>query len=156
MSIPAREDYYLADGTLCKFKPMPNGEIRTSMTDPSGTKISITKIPFWEIGAGLPWQDAHFHKGVTEHYIVDTGWAGFLFEKGNEPCWQVVQAGGHISFSPLDGHVVLLGPGAILFTAQTGIPIGNPDRQGNDWWPVSEYTARIFASEKERIEATYL
>lgn len=136
MSSLPREDVKLPHGGVFTFKQMPNGEERRRLVTPSGGRMSETVGPNWKPVSGeLPWQDNHYHCGLTEHYIVRHGWAVFLFIENKEKKWRRLEAGGHIFFEPMIPHVVLMGPEAVIATVLVGTPIGNPDRNGEDWWP---------------------
>lgn len=128
---------------------MENGEERRRVIFPSGVRVSETLASHWEKEDGFPWQDVHYHRGLTEHYLVQYDWVGFLFEKDTRLVWQVVQAGEHIMFSPGEPHLVLMGPGSVMVTTLLGVPVGNPDRNGEDWWSYDDYAWDV---ERMRIE----
>lgn len=133
-----REDLHLSDGTHCKYKPMPDGEIRTSMTTTDGTKISITMAPQWNVCGEFPWQKAHFHKGLTETYQLVSGWMQLIWIEGCV-CTALLSRPGYTrAFSAGIPHIVLLGPGTRIITTSFGIPVPNPDKKGNDWWDVDD------------------
>ena len=154
MSSRAREDVELPYGGTFTFKEMPNGEMRRRFVSPNGTRMSETVGPDWDSTEGnFPWQDAHYHRGLTEHYFVQSGWVGFLFEKDGKLQWQRVETGGHICFPPLVAHKVLMGPQAVMATLLLGTSIGNSERKEDDWWPVpNEY---LWELEKIKIEETF-
>jgi hypothetical protein len=147
MSSLPREDLNFQQGGTYTFKQMPNGEERRRLVTPYGSRMIETKAPHWDPLADVfPWQDAHLHKGLTEHYIINTGWVDFLFLEGDQSAWQILSAGQHIVFPPLVPHVVLMGPDAVMVTVTQGNPVGNPDRNNEDWWPFDDpilTTARL-------------
>ena len=143
----------LPEGGLFQYKEMENGEERRRVTFPFGARVSETSASEWNPATDtFPWQDAHYHQGLTEHYLVQFGWAGFLFLKGDQPVWEILKDGQHIVFLPLVPHVVLMGPGSVMVTITVGEPMGNPDRKGDDWWP---YDDPILAIERLRLEAEH-
>ena len=126
-------------------KVMPNGEKRTRIGLPGGMAISITEMVVYSLDISpLPWQNAHFHKGLTEDYLVLKGWAFFASSfSGEAPRYEMCHIGSHIRVDPERAHCVLLGPGTLLQTTVHESPIGNPEKKGNDWWPCFDFDARI-------------
>ncbi len=154
MEVLERDDVDLAGGGNFTYKKMANGEERRRVVFPAGTRVSETAATDWDPADGeFPWQDAHYHVGLTEHYFVQYGWVGFLFEEGGKFTWRQLYEDDHICFTPKVPHAVLMGPGAVMATMLVGTPIGNPDRKNDDWWP-SQHTAGIWELEKIRVEAT--
>ncbi|MEN9920431.1 MAG: hypothetical protein RL538_324 [Candidatus Parcubacteria bacterium] len=151
-----RKDVFFDDGTYCKYKPMPSGEIRTSMASVDGTKISITKAPKWEIGEALPWQPAHFHKGLIESYQLVSGWMRMVWIQGCV-CQTYLSDPGQTKVLPAGSpHVVLLGPGAEIITTSFGVPVPNPDKKGNDWWDADGYFYDQISNEFGFVEEVVL
>ena len=107
-----------------------------------GTRVSLTLMPPWDLMGDSPWQEEHFHKGLTEHYVVLVGWAVFIYadkDRTQIEC-KLIQAGSRpstISFGPGEPHRVLLGPGTIISTRVEGEKVPNPSRKQEDWWPSS-------------------
>lgn len=149
MIVIDRADVALGGGGAFTYKKMGNGEERRRIVFLAGTRVSETVAADWMKGDGFPWQDAHYHKGLTEHYFVQAGWVMFLFENNNRPEGKRVEAGGHIFFLPEIPHTVLMGPKSVMATLLIGSPIGNPDRKDDDWWPV---VASRWATIIEEIE----
>ena len=148
-----REDHKgsLADLTV---KVMPTGERRFRMR-PKGviamtTSVILTKAPLWGAEDTSPWQQAHLHHGVTEHYQLVVGWALYVSLVDREIILtpQTLSEPRLVVFPPGIPHNVLLGPGAEIVTVQSGVSIGNPDRNHEDWWsPADDF---ILAQEKRR------
>jgi len=123
-------------------KYMANGEVRKRVKYPGGTSFSLTKAADWKPEDGLPWQDAHCHKGLTEVYTLLSGIIVFIHRKDIKQSkfsmdWLNVP-GQTIAFNPLNYHVVLLGPNAVISTQLFGSGVPNSNRKNNDWWPADE------------------
>jgi hypothetical protein len=123
---------------------MANGEERRRFVSPSGTRMSETVGSHWDLNDEFPWQEVHFHKGLSEYYLVVQGWALFISEHEKLLTTVQLEVGDTIKFDPLVAHVVLLGPGAIITTQLIGQAIGNPDKNGEDWWPVTDKDFRTW------------
>ncbi len=115
-------------------KVMPNGETRRRVRLGDLTLHVTTSV---EGG----WQDAHYHKGVTEHYLVVKGrMAGAWQEhRGDETLKYVtlVETGETVTTDIDERHNVYLYPDTTIVTVVFGSPIGNVEKGGNDWWPSS-------------------
>ena len=156
MEVLERDDVDLAGGGDFTYKKMANGEERRRVRFPAGTRVSETVAEDWDsVEGNFPWQDAHYHRGLTEHYFVQSGWVGFLFEKDRKLQWQKVETGGHVCFLPKVPHMVLMGPEAVMATLLIGTPVGNPDRKGDDWWPAVDFAGYAWELEKIRVEETF-
>ena len=142
------------NGGVFTHKVMPNGETRTRVKFGDGLVSTVARMPEWTWNDGLPWQEAHSHKGLTEVYRLISGWAivGKLhpqFADRNAPWYLGVAMtmfeNQVLAFDPNEVHIVLLGPRATMHTTLTGVPKGNPERNENDWWPyleLDEYVRR--------------
>lgn len=62
-------------GGEVSVKSMLNGETRWRMRLDDGLTTTITRMPEWRWEDGIPWQSAHYHKGLTEQYMIIHGWA---------------------------------------------------------------------------------
>jgi mannose-6-phosphate isomerase-like protein (cupin superfamily) len=152
MEVLDRADVELPGGGRFTLKKMGNGEERRRIVSPAGTRLSETIASDWVKGDGFPWQDAHYHKGRTEHYIVQSGWVTFLFQKEHDHFfigWETLNEGASLVFPPQTPHIVLMGPRAVMTTVLTGTGIGNPERNGEDWWP---FVPSPWASVIESVE----
>lgn len=116
---------------VMKYKEMPNGEQRFSVPFPNGEWILTVA------GREGGWQNAHYHKGIHEHYVVHRGWIGLAFENGSEDGFGLCkfEVSDHTTFIPDEVHNFYLPPGAVISTVKSGKPVGNPDKNDNDWWP---------------------
>jgi hypothetical protein len=152
MKVLKRKERVFKDGIRFTYKLMENGEGRRRFVFPSGDRVSRTDASNWGLtDSKFPWQDIHYHRGLTEHYFVQRGWVVFLFEKEARLEWQKVEAGGHICFEPNVPHAVLMGPEAVMATMLVGIPVGNPNRKNDDWWPFERHVY-IWELEMLRVE----
>jgi hypothetical protein len=131
-----REDMDLFYGGHYTRKYMENGEIRTRLVLPDGTRLSYTEMcDYGAFSGNLPWQEAHLHKGLTEQYTLVDGWAYFIFEHDAAATSFCTKVGQTIQFAPGVPHMVVLGPKAKLITQLFGTPVPNPERKDSDWWP---------------------
>ena len=109
---------------------MTNGEIRLRSMHPDGSGYIRT-----EAGAKGAWQNAHFHKGVRETYIVQRGWMAFAFVAANGKYFvQRYGEGDVVSSDPDSQHNVFLPMNAVIHTVKHGNAIGNPEKGGADWY----------------------
>lgn len=58
-----------------------------------------------------------------------------------------------VTFSPNEYHLVLLGPETIIQITTYGSPVGNPEREGLDWWPSGEYYTGVTLHERSLFYA---
>lgn len=125
-------------------KEMPNGETRTRTKFLDGTTSSLTTMGDWPCNESLPWQEAHYHVGLIEDYLVLEGWICIVACRlGERPIYMTYRAGTHSRIDPDIAHSVLLGPHTMLVTATHGSPVGNPEKKGNDWWPYPDIDTLI-------------
>ena len=117
---------------------MDNGEGRLRL---SGVDYILTRAG--EVGA---WQNAHLHggdtpangDGVRELYMVQTKWMAFVTQTELGPKVEKLGAGSVVMSEPGQAHNVYLPTGAVIHTFKFGKPVGNPAKNGVDWWPASE------------------
>ena len=113
-------------GAKFKYKEMENGEQRYAVTLPTSEWVRTVTGP---VGG---WQNAHYHRGLYEHYVVEAGWmavAHFHDDAEDETRMRVWM------LQTNQAHNLYLPAGAVINTFKIGTPVGNPDRKGNDWWP---------------------
>ena len=109
---------------------MDNGEARHRMMHEDGSGYIRT-----EAGLEGAWQNAHYHKGVRETYIVQTGWMAFAtMTPDGDYSLVIYQAGGVVSSQPGEHHNVYLPAGAVIHTVKHSDAIGNPEKGGADWY----------------------
>lgn len=153
-----RIDEELPSGVIFTKKVMDNGEIRSRIKMPDGTIVTHTKAKDWSLGVReMPWQTAHLHEGLTEVYTQMEGWSAYIWKDGkdgNEKLFLTIlrDPGVTVTFLPQVPHVVLLGPNAFISTQLFGDTVGNPNRKGNDWWPVTEEFAQELIMKKQALE----
>ena len=116
------------------FQPlevMPNGETRSRITTPEGVGYVLTVAP----PSATSWQNAHFHKGLIESYQVIKGEIAIAYDKGGGHYkLATLKKGEEVQVGRNTPHNIFLFPGAIIFTAKQGIPVGNPEKGGSDWY----------------------
>jgi hypothetical protein len=134
------------------YKQMPNGECVRRIVIGDGddhARISHTKAPHWDKKKRpYPWQQAHYHEGLTEHYLVLAGWMYVVsYDAGGIISGHYVHAKDSEYFGPREQHCILLSSDAEIVVVTTGVPVGNSDKGGNDWWPaddaLTKYAAKL-------------
>ena len=120
-------------GILVSVVEMDNGELRVRCMQESGSGYIWTEPPSDDQPS---WQNAHFHKGVRETYIVQRGMMAFA-EKSEKGAYNVeLFCKGEIVTSSLGcQHNVYLFAGSAIHTVKHGTPVGNPEKGGADWYP---------------------
>lgn len=121
-------DVLVATGITLDAERMGNGEARLRL----GGNYILT------LDSKGAWQNSHYHMGSMEFYAVQKGWMAFAEQVEGEVKVTVYQAGEHVLSRPSHAHNVYLPDGAAIHTVKFGKPIGNPDKNGADWWPASE------------------
>jgi len=115
---------------------MDNGELRVRCMQESGSGYIWTESP---TGDKPQWQNAHYHKGIHETYIVGKGNIAFA-SRVPDGDW-VVQVYGVdtvITSQPEISHNVYLFAGSAIHTVKHGTPVGNPKKGGADWYPAAD------------------
>ena len=137
----AREDY---DGThfSATYKEMPNGEERWRIK-PVGLLVHSLHI---SRAMNQSWQKPHFHPGLTESYLVCSG--RLIFVSWNAALDDIatgeMQANdGIFMFLPQYRHNIFTTAETEFMTWQQGTLTPNPERNGQDWWPVTAVPLRI-------------
>lgn len=108
---------------------MENGEKRFRLTNLDGSSYIRTEAS--NIGG---WQNSHFHKELTEMYIVQSGW--FVYAElltNGELTLKLFEEGQHFIVNPLVHHNLYMSP----FTVTHVVKYGG----GNikvDWFPSTE------------------
>jgi hypothetical protein len=118
---------YRVDG-----RRMDNGELQFRLRAPDGAAYIRT-----EAGVESAWQNAHAHKGIRETYIVERGWLVAAEAHQQHKTVRLYLPGAIFTSEPGVDHNVFLPRGAVIHTVQHGTPVGNPERNGNDWFPSS-------------------
>jgi oxalate decarboxylase/phosphoglucose isomerase-like protein (cupin superfamily) len=113
-------------------KLMTNGEYRHKLTHRYDESAYIRT----ESGEQGAWQNSHYHKGVRETYIVQSGWMAFaVVGISGKYHVDIYRPSELITSSLLQHHNVYLPAGAVIHTVKHGSPVGNPDKKWNDWYP---------------------
>lgn len=117
-------------GIHTNARQMPNGEQRFYFNMPDNSAYIRT-----EAGEEGAWQNSHFHKGVRETYIVQSGWMAFTtLTPDGDYTLRIYNAGGVVSSQPGEHHNVYLPAAAVIHTVKHSDAIGNPDKDGADWY----------------------
>ncbi len=111
---------------------MPNGECRFRLTQSSGSGYIFTLSG--DTGA---WQRSHFHKWITEIYIVETGWMALAKLNSQDLHVAIVRAGEIAKLEPEVPHNVYLPNGAQVHTVKTG------SRVDNDWFHCAKLDEKV-------------
>ena len=114
---------------------MPNGELRVRCMQDSGSGYIWTEPPKDKKPG---WQNAHYHLGSIETYIVERGMMAFVSESKGEIHVCLLEAGGVITSVPGNQHNVYLFAGSAIHTVKHGKAVGNPEKGGADWYPATE------------------
>ncbi len=123
----------LGSGFVAEVRIMPNGERRYTLKASDGSGYICTVA-----GATGAWQNAHFHKGVVETYIVQQGWMGFVeITSPKTARIRVLQVGQSICSQTEKGHNVYLPAGAVVHTVKFGQEVKNPEKDA-DWYAAPE------------------
>ncbi len=83
------------------------------------------------------WQNAHYHKGIMETYVVQRGRMAFAEEKDGDRTVRLYGPGDVVSSVPGHAHNVYLFAGSAIHTVKHGESVGNPEKNGADWYPAS-------------------
>ncbi|WP_028551213.1 cupin domain-containing protein [Paenibacillus sp. UNC451MF] len=115
-------------GVATKFDLMENGERRFRLNC-SQDGSSYCRTVASEDGA---WQNSHYHKSVSEFYVVQSGWIAYAIKKDREFKLGVLKQGESITFTPLVWHNIYLSSNSVIHTIKYG------DYLENDWFPSPE------------------
>lgn len=115
---------------------MPNGERRFSL------KIGAVGYIWTEAPAdrNTSWQEAHHHRGLHEHYIVQRGRVAlaYLYQyPGHQSKHRLVQVYNRLQIftvRPGEDHNVYLFPGSTLHTVQYGDAVANVAKEKRTDW----------------------
>ena len=126
-------EFSLPDGGEIIASPpqvMQNGELRARMTAGDGAWGFI----YTQASDDSGWQNAHYHMGVRETYIVLSGEMVFADQLGDERRVRKFGPGDVVTSEPTVPHNVWLSPGAKILTLKYGTAVGNPLKGGADWY----------------------
>jgi mannose-6-phosphate isomerase-like protein (cupin superfamily) len=120
-------------GVTLEISDMPtNGETRIRLKFDDGT----TYIRTLANGEKEGWQNAHYHRGVSEMYIVQKGSIVFAeYIKNNDIGYHEYAVGDVFTVKPNVEHNIYMMKGADIHTVKYGIPVPHPDKKDKaDWW----------------------
>lgn len=131
-------------------KKMKNGQTRRRVRMGDIT-VTITTASV------AAWEDAHFHKGSRETYTVIKGRMALAIEDGKGDSVHrdvhLLSPGMSVTTEVGDAHNVYLYADTVIGVFVYDEPVGNPDRNGNDWWPASpEFDAWSKSLSEEEID----
>lgn len=124
------------------YKEMPSGEERWRIK-PVGLMVHALHI---SKAASSGWQKPHFHPALTESYLVLNGRliCGSWNEAGDDiKIGEIRPEDGVFIVLPNYRHNIYTLPGAEFLTWQHGVLTPNPDRNGQDWWPVLDIPSQV-------------
>lgn len=125
---PISEEEARSFGVETKYDIMDNGECKFRLNC-SIDGSSYCRTVASESGA---WQNSHFHKSVSEFYVVQSGWIVYAEKREGEIKLQVLREGETISFEPSIHHNIYLSENSVTHTIKYGKPLEN------DWFPSPE------------------
>ena len=110
---------------------MDNGEYRFRMMGPDNSGYIRTVMPETDKG----WQNSHFHKGIYETIVVQKGWIGVvdLLPDGTRKV-AVRKANDVWTSHPEHPHNIYMAAGAVTHCVKHGDDVGNPAKNGADWY----------------------
>jgi len=122
----------------CEVK-MTDGGLQLRFKLPTGGKVSISEAP----PEGKIEKRGHYHRGLLEVYTVHSGEIRILYRDQYGRFEQVIlshQYADACCFEVQKGvcHAISQGPCAVFTTQTIGTPVGNPERNGNDWYLADE------------------
>lgn len=124
----------------------PDGERRFRLLNQDGTGYIRTEYP--KINSGN-WQEAHYHRSVTETYIIQERWIAFADNTNGMRRVRILKAGEIVTVPPLISHNVYLSPGCVFHTIKHGVACGE------DKVPDFDFNAkcRLLCTEQEVVDA---
>ena len=130
-------DLFGRAGIKFSANTMDNGESRFRMMAQDGSGYIRTVA-----GANGAWQNAHYHVGVMETYVIQTGWMGLVSSEqlSNGTMNMRVKVylpGKVVTTRPRLEHNVYMPQGAVIHTVKHGVEVQNPEK-GADWYPAGK------------------
>lgn len=116
---------------LLRQRVMDNDEARVTFLNSDDSGYAYTMSP-----AG-GWQNAHYHKGLLETYIVQTGSIAFAYINPVDGEYKLAtySAGETVTTETNVSHNIFMFPGAILHTVKHGIAVANQAKADQaDWY----------------------
>jgi ribosomal protein S18 acetylase RimI-like enzyme len=109
---------------------MENGERRFRLVSSDGSSYIRT-----EGAADSGWQNSHYHKFVTELYVIQSGW--IVYAELSDECKPVLRyygPGDSFCVKPLTHHNIYMSPFAITHV----VKYANQETERTDWFPSEE------------------
>ncbi|WP_219834282.1 cupin domain-containing protein [Paenibacillus sp. R14(2021)] len=122
------EEEARSNGIETKHDIMKNGERKfrlNCLVDGS----SYCRTEASEVGA---WQNSHYHKLVSELYVVQSGWLIYIEKVVDEIKLQLLREGEIVVFKPLSHHNIYLSSNTVIHTIKYGTHLEN------DWFSSPE------------------
>ncbi|WP_368659613.1 hypothetical protein AB3Z07_27985 (plasmid) [Metabacillus halosaccharovorans] len=133
-----------AAGVDVNFELMNNGEKRYRLISPDGSSYCRT------VGSKQgAWQNSHYHKSVSEFYVVQSGWIVYAQNSLNgELDLRLLSEGESVIVKPLVHHNIFMSSNSVTHTIKYGGGYSEPD-----WFPsieLDKYTKKL--SENDLLE----
>ncbi|MCL6603001.1 MAG: hypothetical protein K6T94_09025 [Paenibacillus sp.] len=115
-------------GIETKYDLMDNGERRFRLncsTDGSSYCRTVAS----ENGA---WQNSHYHKSVSEFYVVQSGWIVYAEKNEGKLKLRLLREGECVTFLPIVPHNIYLSANSVIHTIKYGKALEN------DWFSSPE------------------
>src|SRR3989344_3885500 len=110
---------------------MDNGEYRFRVMGPDNSGYIRTVMPSNDRG----WQNSHYHKGIRETIVVQTGWVGVAdFCDLGITRIRVYKKNDVWTSQPGEAHNIYMPAGAVTHCVKHGDDVGNPAKNGADWY----------------------
>ena len=124
-------DDCLAQGMKFANNQMDNGEYRFRLMGPDNSGYIRTVMPATDKG----WQNSHYHKGIYETIVVQKGWISVvdLLPDGTRKV-RVCQKNDVWTSQPETSHNIYMPAGAVTHCVKHGDDVGNPAKNGADWY----------------------
>ncbi|MBD8070677.1 cupin domain-containing protein [Bacillus sp. PS06] len=133
-----------SSGIEVNFELMDNGEKRYRLVSSDGT--SYCRTVGSEVGS---WQNSHYHKAVSEFYVVQSGWIVYAeIDLNGETELRFLREGESVIVNPFVHHNIFMSSNAVTHTIKYGGYGPN-----NDWFSSKEldiFTKKL--SEKDLLE----
>ena len=135
-----------SSGIEVNFELMNNGEKRYRLVSSDGSSYCRTVAA--EYGA---WQNSHYHKILSEFYVVQSGWIVYAeISPNGEPVLRRFNEGESVTVNPLVHHNIYMSSNTVTHTIKYGD--GSSDI---DWFPsiqLDNFTKSISENELLRLK----
>ncbi|MEN0642443.1 GNAT family protein [Alkalicoccobacillus gibsonii] len=118
-------------GVATNHERMINGEHRFRLNHVDGSSYCRTEAT----DAG--WQNSHYHKGVTEWYVVQSGWIAYAEQTSSkESHLTILEEGEGITVRPMVPHNIFMSENSVIHTVKA-----TKEKHKNDWFASPELDA---------------